>query len=68
MKKFFIALFCGLALFACADKEKQQEIQKLEAETIELKNAISKTKAAVEKLEATEKQKAETLNRLDMAQ
>lgn len=67
MKKFFLMALCGFTLIACADKEKQQEIQKLESETVELKNAISKTKEAVEKLEATEQQKIETLNHLDMA-
>lgn len=67
MKNFFLMALCGFALLACADKEKQQEIQKLESETVELKNAISKTKEAVEKLEATEQQKIETLNHLDMA-
>lgn len=68
MKKFFVILFSVVSLLACADKEKQQEIQKLETENVNLQNAISKTKEAVEKLETTENKKVETLNRLDMAQ
>lgn len=66
MKKLLLIMFSLVCFFGCSDKEKQQEIVKLETETLELKNAISKTKDALEKLETTENEKAETLKKLDM--
>lgn len=65
MKKLTI-LFAALLFAACSDDSKQQEIQALEAEKASLEAAVAKTKAAVEKLEQTESDKAADLKRLDM--
>ncbi len=61
-----VTLF-SLGLFACADKEKEQKIQKLETEKIELEGAIQRTKEAVRVLENAAQAKADSLNELDMA-
>lgn len=63
----FAALtFAAFTLAACGDDSKRQEIRVLEAEKASLETAVEKAKAAVEKLEQTESDKAAELKRLDM--